>query len=89
MILDTHVHVFTDDRKKYPQTRDTARAGTVPSIREIDQTQWTLTTVENRMAEMDKAGVNKATLVQAYFVYEYHNRYTVECAPCANVVACR
>lgn len=27
MIVDTHVHVFTDDRKNYPQLRDTARDG--------------------------------------------------------------
>jgi L-fuconolactonase len=80
VIVDTHVHVFTDDRKKYPQTRDTARAGSVPSIKEIGQTEWTLTTAENLMAEMDKAGIDKATLVQAYFVYEYDNRYTIDCA---------
>ena len=78
MIVDTHVHVFTDDRKKYPQIRDTERAGKIPSITEIGQTEWTLTTVEILMQEMDKAGVDKATLVQAYFVYEYDNRYTID-----------
>ena len=78
MIVDTHVHVFTDDRKKYPQIRDTDRAGKIPSITEIGQTEWPLTTVEILMQEMDKAGVDKATLVQAYFVYEYVNRYTVD-----------
>lgn len=78
MIVDTHVHVFTDDRKKYPQIRDTERAGTIPSITEIGQTEWPLTTVEILMQEMDKAGIDKATLVQAYFVYEYDNRYTID-----------
>lgn len=78
MIVDTHVHVFTDDRKKYPQIRDTDRAGKIPSITEIGQTEWPLTTVEILMQEMDKAGVDKATLVQAYFVYEYDNRYTID-----------
>ena len=78
MIVDTHVHVFTDDRKKYPQIRDTARAGSIPSITEIGQTEWPLTTVETLIAMMDEAGVAKATLVQAYFVYEYDNRYTVD-----------
>ena len=38
MIVDTHVHVFTDDRVKYPQIRDTARAGSIPSITQIGQT---------------------------------------------------
>lgn len=78
VIVDTHVHVFTDDRKKYPQIRDTTRAGSIPSITEIGQTEWPLTTVENLIAMMDGAGVAKATLVQAYFVYEYDNRYTVD-----------
>ena len=78
MIVDTHVHVFTDDRKKYPQIRDTARAGSIPSITEIGQTEWPLTTVETLIEMMDEAGVAKATLVQAYFVYEYDNRYTVD-----------
>jgi predicted TIM-barrel fold metal-dependent hydrolase len=80
MIVDTHVHVFTDDRKNYPQIRDTARAGSIPSITEIGQTEWPLTTVEILLAAMDEAGVDKATLVQAYFVYEYDNRYTIDAA---------
>ncbi len=80
MIVDTHVHVFTDDRKKYPQIRDTPRAGSIPTIAEIGQTEWPLTTAEILIAEMDKAGVDKATLVQAYFVYEYDNRYTIASA---------
>ena len=80
MIIDTHVHVFTDDRASYPQIRDTARAGSIPSITEIGQTEWPLTTVEILLAAMDEAGVDKATLVQAYFVYEYDNRYTIDAA---------
>jgi predicted TIM-barrel fold metal-dependent hydrolase len=78
MIVDTHVHVFTDDRKKYPQIRDTPRAGSIPSITDIGQTEWPLTTVETLIAMMDEAGIAKATLVQAYFVYEYDNRYTID-----------
>ncbi len=80
MIVDTHVHVFTDDRKKYPQIRDTPRAGSIPTIAEIGQTEWPLTTTENLIAQMNEAGIDKATLVQAYFVYEYDNRYTVDSA---------
>ncbi len=78
IVVDTHVHVFTDDRKKYPQIRDTERAGSIPSITEIGQTEWPLTTVEVLIDEYKKAGVDKATLVQAYFVYEYDNRYTID-----------
>ncbi len=80
MIVDTHVHVFTGDRKKYPQIRDTARAGSIPTITEIGQTEWPLTTAETLIAAMDEAGIVKATLVQAYFVYEYDNRYTIDSA---------
>jgi L-fuconolactonase len=80
VIVDTHVHVFTDDRKKYPQISDTARAGSIPSIKEIGQTEWPLTTAENLIVQMDEAGIDKATLVQAYFLYEYDNRYTTDSA---------
>jgi len=80
VIVDTHVHVFTDDRKKYPQIRDTPRAGAIPTITEIGQTEWPLTTTEILMRSMDEAGVDKAALVQAYFVYEYDNSYTVDSA---------
>ena len=78
MIVDTHVHVFTDDRKKYPQIRDTARAGSIPSITEIGQTEWTLTRIDDLIAQFDEAGVDKAALVQAYFFYEYDNSYTID-----------
>jgi hypothetical protein len=40
VIVDTYVHVFADDRTRYPQIRDTARAGSIPSITEIGQTEW-------------------------------------------------
>jgi L-fuconolactonase len=78
VIVDTHVHVFTDDRKNYPQIVDTPRAGAIPSIKEIGQTEWPLTTVEKLIEEFDAAGVDKATLVQAYFVYEYDNTYAID-----------
>ncbi len=78
MIVDTHVHVFTDERKKYPQIKDTPRAGAIPTITDIGQTEWPLTTTEILIRMMDEAGVDMATLVQAYFVYEYDNSYTVD-----------
>ena len=65
VIVDTHVHVFTDDRKNYPQTRDTPRAGSIPSITDIGQTEWPLTTAETLLSLMDEAGIHKATLAQA------------------------
>jgi L-fuconolactonase len=78
LIVDTHVHVFTNDRKTYPQIRDTAHAGSIPSIEQIGQTAWPVTSVETLIEMMDAAGIDKASLVQAYFVYEFDNRYTID-----------
>jgi L-fuconolactonase len=80
MIVDTHTHVFTNDRVTYPQIADTQRAGQIPTITDIGQSPWPLTKAEALIGELDRAGVAKATLVQAYFVYEYDNSYTVDCA---------
>lgn len=71
MIVDTHVHVYTDDTKKYPQKRDTP-----PN----EQGQWAPCSAEILLKSMDEAGVEKATLVQAWFVYQYDNRYTIDSA---------
>ena len=80
VIVDTHVHVFTEDRTNYPQISDTPRAGSIPSITEIGQTEWTLNTAEMLIAEMDDAGVAAGTITQAYFVYEYDNSYNFDSA---------
>lgn len=80
MIVDTHTHVFSPDRKTYPQLADTPRAGSIPSITDIGQPAWPSTSAEELIAQLDEAGVAKATLVQAYFVYEYDNSYTVDSA---------
>ncbi len=78
MIIDTHVHAFTDDRQNYPQIADTASAGTIPKVTELGQDEWPVTPVEDLIRMMDDAGIDKATLVQAYYVYEYDNRYTMD-----------
>jgi predicted TIM-barrel fold metal-dependent hydrolase len=80
MIVDTHVHAFTDDRVNYPKVRDTPRAGKVPSVTNIGQTEWPVTTGETLVSLMDEAGVDRATITQAYFTYEYDNRYMVDAA---------
>lgn len=80
MIVDTHVHVVTNDRVRYPRLADTPRAGAIPTITEIGQTEWPETTAEILLGEMDRAGVAKATLVQSYFLYEYDNSYAIDSA---------
>ena len=80
MIVDTHVHVFTNDRQRYPQVQDTPRAGLVPTVVEIGQSPWPETTGETLVKMMDEAGIACATLVQSYFLYEFDNSYTVDCS---------
>ena len=78
MIIDTHVHAFTDDRKNYPQVADTPRGAAIPKVTELGQDEWPVTPVESLIRMMDDAGIAKATLVQAYYVYEYDNSYTMD-----------
>jgi L-fuconolactonase len=66
MIVDTHVHVVTDDRSRYPQ-RDKPPA-------------WPPTTGEMLLKMMDTAGIDKAVLVQTYFTYGYDNSYMTDIA---------
>ncbi len=78
LIVDTHVHVYTDDRQNYPQVQDTSRGTAIPSFN--GQGQWAPSSTEILIRLMDEAGVAKATLVQAYYIYEYDNRYTCDSA---------
>jgi len=66
MIVDTHVHVVSDNREKYPPA-DKAPA-------------WPPTTGENLVALMDEAGIDHALLVQSYFTYRYNNVYMMDVA---------
>jgi L-fuconolactonase len=66
MIVDTHVHVVSDDRITYPQ--------------KADAPQWPSTPSEALLAMMDKASVSRALLVQTYFTYGYDNSYAAESA---------
>ena len=77
MIIDSHVHVFTDDRKNYPQIGD---RGSGPKSIMHEQGQWELTPIERLVKLMDEAGVDRATIVQAYYVYEFDNRYAIDAA---------
>jgi len=66
MIVDTHVHVVSDDREKYPVT-------TKPPA-------WPPTSGETLLAKMDEAGIDRAVLVQTYFTYGYDNSYMTDVA---------
>ena len=67
MIVDTHVHVISDDLETYPLVPGRRRLGWVDEAR---------FTVEQVLALMDEAGVDRALLVQPLTAYGYDNRYT-------------
>lgn len=66
MIVDTHVHVVSDDTAAYPQASDAPH--------------WPLTTGDILLDKMDDAGIDRALLVQTYFTYGYDNRYLADVA---------
>ena len=67
MIVDTHVHVISDDLETYPLVPGRRRLGWVDEAR---------FTVEQVLALMDEAGVDRSLLVQPLTAYGYDNRYT-------------
>ena len=67
VIVDTHVHVISDDLETYPLVPGRQRLGWVDEAR---------FTVEQVLALMDEAGVDRTLLVQPNTAYGYDNRYT-------------
>jgi predicted TIM-barrel fold metal-dependent hydrolase len=80
MIVDTHVHVVSDDRKQYPQVSDGAHGANAPSVRDIGQPEWPPLTGESLVKMMDECGIDRALLVQTYFTYHFDNSYMIDCA---------
>ncbi|HXQ50093.1 MAG TPA: amidohydrolase family protein [Stellaceae bacterium] len=66
MIVDTHVHVISDDLKTYPKVADAY--------------DWPVFTAEMYLATMDAVGIDRALLVQPYFTYRFDNSYQAEAA---------
>ena len=66
MIVDTHVHVVSGDRERYP---------VVPTAPD-----WPVTEVESLVDNMDVLRVERALLVQTYFTYGTDNRYMIDAA---------
>jgi L-fuconolactonase len=61
MIVDTHVHVVTSDRAKYPAAEKAP--------------PWPPNTGDTLVALMDAANIDRALLVQTYFTYGYDNSF--------------
>jgi predicted TIM-barrel fold metal-dependent hydrolase len=64
--IDAHVHVWTDDRKKYPR---------LPGERDYAPARFT---PEDLFAHSRPAGVARVVLIQMSF-YRYDNSYMVDC----------
>src|SRR5215471_14731675 len=71
MIIDIHPHVISTDDKRYPK----APIGGHQS----DWSRERPVTLEQMIAAMGKAGVNKAALVQASTCYGHDNSYVADC----------
>lgn len=70
MIVDTHMHVLSPDTARYP------RPGQGPS----SQPKWPDYTGEMLIADMDRAGIDRALTVQGYHTYHFDNRYAIDVA---------
>lgn len=66
MIVDTHVHVVSGDRRRYPV--------------QPGAPDWPVTEVETLVSDMDALGIERALLVQTFFTYGYDNRYMLDAA---------
>lgn len=70
-IIDTHPHIISRDTDRYP-----------PAPIRGQQSEWSKErplTFEQFVAEMDKAGVAKAAIVQASTYYGFDNSYVADC----------
>ncbi|HVA15986.1 MAG TPA: amidohydrolase family protein [Stellaceae bacterium] len=66
MIVDTHVHVTSDNLQKYPRVKEAY--------------DWPTQSAEMLLAAMAEVGVDRALLVQPYFTYNYDNSYQIDAA---------
>jgi L-fuconolactonase len=66
VIVDTHVHVISDDPGKYPKVKDAY--------------DWPDFTAETLIATMDRVGIDRALIVQAYYTYRFDNSYHIASA---------
>jgi L-fuconolactonase len=70
MIVDTHVHVVSDDQQKYPRKVTPGEPG-----------EWVQDmTAETLLSLNALAGIDKTVLVQAYTAYKYDNSFAADCA---------
>ena len=72
MLFDTHAHVLSADRERYPYS--TLRGGAKPPVSPV------VFTVEDLVARDGRGGVDHACIVQRATIYGYDNRYALDAA---------
>ena len=70
MLFDTHAHVLSADRERYPYS--TLRGGAKAPVSPV------VFTVEDLVKAMDAGGVDHACIVQRATIYGYDNRYALD-----------
>ncbi len=85
MIIDTHVHVVSDDQQKYPRNgliqRGSGDANAGQGLTTGAPGEWVQDMTGETLLSLNAlAGIDKTVLVQAYSAYSYDNSYTADCA---------
>ncbi len=70
MLFDTHAHVLSADRERYPHS--TLRGGAKAPVSPV------VFTIEDLVRAMDVGGVDHACIVQRATIYGYDNRYALD-----------
>ena len=72
MIVDSHVHVVSPDRERYPLGVEDPSAPHAAWVRDM--------AVEELLELMDGAGIDKTVIVQAVGAYRYDSSYATDSA---------
>ena len=78
MIVDTHIHPIADDRQKYPRIKDLQNSAGLRTVHDLGQPEWPPFALAEMLSTMDECGIDKATLVQAYYTYHHDNSYVLD-----------
>jgi predicted TIM-barrel fold metal-dependent hydrolase len=82
MIVDTHIHPIADDRNEYPRIKDRpeSKGKDIRGVEHLGQPEWPAFAFDEMMKTFKENGVEKATLVQAFYTYQHDNSYVLDLA---------
>jgi L-fuconolactonase len=80
MIVDTHIHPIADNRKEYPRLKDRPenQGKDIRGVEHLGQPEWPPFNLQGMLDTFAECGVDKATLVQAFYTYQYDNSYVLD-----------